>query len=165
MLYPELKGTALDAYNKMVSKLYDKARTELGLEDKNLSFRPLRPEDIGLANPAWSLNCPTVNAWNTVISGISISDARFVGISGVFHNEAVGEATQVRIKRMGSDIRYWDVTHVRNFDDNIGYADDPVTMDQNTTLTVDIYCTTASTLVDFGFIGAIIEKKGLLVSD
>lgn len=165
MFYRELAGNSLDAYNKMVSKLLDRASKELGLARESLVVRPLRPEDLtGGTTPAWSLNCTSASAWNTVISSVSIADARFVGISGVFHGEATGEATQVLINREASDVRFWDVTPIRSFDTKVGYADDPVTIDQNTTLTVKIYCTTASTLVDFGFFGAVVEKYGILVS-
>lgn len=164
MFYKELSGSALDAYNKMVTKLKDRASKELGLPLGELVVRPLRPEDIGLPNPAWSLNCTDADDWNTVIDGQTIADTRFVGISGVFHAEGAGEATQVKITRESSDVRYWDVTNIRNWDNNTGYADDPVTVDQNTTLSVQIYCTTASTLVNFGFLGAVCEKKGILIS-
>jgi len=163
MFYPELKGNPLEAYNRMVRKLYERASRELGLTPDDLVLRPLRPEDLGLSNPAWSLNCTSANAWNDVIS-TTVADARFIGISGVYHNEGAGEATQVKISREASDVRYWDITPIRAWENKIGYADDVVTLDQNTSVTISIYCTTASTLTDFAFIGAVVEKKGLLIS-
>jgi len=164
MFHLELKGVALDAYNKMVRAMVSKASRELGLGEDGLVIRPLRPEDIGLTAPAWSLNCTSANSWNTVIDSKTIADNRFVGINGVFHAEGAGEATQVKITRKGSVARYWDVTWIRNTQNKIAYADDPIILDQNTTITVEIYCTSASTLTDFGFIGAVVEKRGLLIN-
>ena len=165
MFYKELRGTALEAYNSMVSKLYEKAEKELGLPKENLSFRPLRPEDVRFDDARWYANLTSTLTWTSVIANKEIADARFVGISGVFNAEAWGRIQQIRIKRMGSDIRYWDVSHIPNYQDKIGYADDPVTIDQNTTVTIDIQGVTTSTSTNWGLIGGVVEKKGLLVSD
>ena len=163
MFYPELRGNPLDAYNRMVAKLYDKAKDELGLSEEELVLRPLRPEDIGLTIPVWKFTDMSANAWGKVIDNKAIADARFVGICGIFHNETYDKVSQIRIKRMASDVRYWDPMPVLKFEHQTGWADDPVTVDQNTTITVEMYTRTTSTMYEFAFMGAVVEKKGLLV--
>jgi len=163
MFHVELKGVALDAYNRMVREMISKATRELGLGADGLVIRPLRPEDLGLPAPAWSFNLTAPNSWNTAVN-TTIADNRFVGINGIFHNEALGRATQVKITRKGSETRYWDVTWIRDTQNKIAFADDPVIFDQNTSVKIEIYCTTASTLTDFGFLGAVVEKRGMLIN-
>jgi len=162
--YKELTGVALEAYKEAVRTLRERAKRELGVGDDGIVVRPLRPDDLGLTGK-WEF---TINAsgWNEVID-TTIEDNRFVCILGVFNAEDVGNCEQVKITREGSDARYWDVSPVRNFQDKIGYVDDPVTIDQNKSIKVSIYADPASTpatLTKFGFVGVVVERRGLLIN-
>lgn len=167
-LYPELKGVSLEAYNRMIDKLKLKASTEGKLSEAEMIVRPwLRPEDIGFTNPEWYWNMSSASgsAWSTSdISSKTIADNRFVGISGVFDTGA-GVIHAIRIAREGATAREWDVAPVRNYLHKAAFADDPVTIDQNTTITISLYMAAASTINNtFGLIGAVVEKRGLLIN-
>ena len=163
VFYSELRGVALDAYNRMVKVLLEKAQKELRLDADGLVVRPLRPEDIGSSKTYFSVST-TADTWTNVVSTYKVADNRFVGINGFYNGEGVGEITQVKIVRASSEARYWNVIPIRNFENKTGYADDPVTIGQNTTITISVNCSTASTITDFDFIGAVVEKKGLLIN-
>jgi len=167
--YPELKGAPLQAYRDMVNDMYARAMDELGLSRNELVMRPLKPTDLGpdisTVNNEWRFGFSGGNtAWSDIVPDRTIADNRFVGISGVYHAEAITAVSQVKIKRMGSDVRYWHVHPITQFVHKVGYADDPVIIDQNTTITISAWSRTASTTVDFGFIGAVVERKGLLIT-
>jgi len=161
--YPELKGPSLEAYKNMVNVLRTRAMKELNLAAEDVVIRPLRFEDIGGANPEWTFNCTAADAWNTVVD-TTIDDNRFVGICGVYHNEALTDIHQIKITRKGTTARFWDVIDIRNWQHKTGWSDEPVTIDQNTKLTIEFWVTAASTLTDFKFIGAVAEKRGILIS-
>lgn len=162
--YPEFKGIALMAYNEMVEEMFRKAEVELKLNRTELVLRPIRPEDVGLTTPEWYfLFNGGSAAWNTIIS-VTIADNRYVGLNGVYHNEAITDASQVKVTRAGSVIRYWPTHQITQWKHLTGWVDDPFIVGQNTILTIEAWSRTASTTVDFGFIGAVVEKKGLLIN-
>jgi len=165
MYYKKLEGPALEAYRAMVAKLKEKAMKELKLGPDEIVIRPLRPEDIGLSTPEWTFNLSSSGAWNTVIDNKTISDNRFVGINGVLVEES-GEmaGTQVKITRMGQDVRYWQIQGANMTEDSTLYFDDPVTIDQNTTLTVQIYARSTDSDFQLCFLGAVAEKRGVLIA-
>lgn len=169
--YPTLEGPALDAYRKMVSSLVAKASTELNLGMDELVVRDLRPEDIGASSADfyWGLDAA---AWSTPISAQTIADNRFVGINGVAlfgyrDQTSVGGSavvSQIRVTRKGSVARYWVTKPVNSFENKVGYCDDPVTVDQNTTITVELWSRLAATVSNFTLLGAVVEKRGILIS-
>lgn len=166
--YKELKGPALDAYRKMVSSLMSKAKSELGLSQNELVLRGLRPEDIGASSPDFYFGLDSA-AWSTLISSQTVNDNRFVGINGVVigPETALGGTSmvsQLKITRKGSVARYWNTQPIHGFEGKIGYTDDPVTVDQNTTLTVDAWARTAGSIENFSLLGAVVEKRGLLIN-
>lgn len=171
MFYPELTGDALAAYNEMRNKLVQKAARELlGISwvpgmpiPEQLVVRPLRPEDLGLTNPEWYF-ASISTGWNNLVDSKTIADNRFVGIYGVYLNEDAGELEELKITREGTDTRYWPIAQIRYFESDTGYADDPVTIDQNTTVTIQGYVASASTITGFALLGLVAEKKGLLIN-
>jgi len=171
MFYKELVGPALEAYRAMVSELKRKAMTELGLPETEIVVRPLRPDDIGPTNSGATqvyTYGQTATTWDTVIDGNTISDNRFVGINGVWIAGTVASdhspIAQIKIKRKGSVARYWYVEPIWNWENKTGYTDEPVILDQNTTVTVENWGRTAGSIVEWGFIGAVAEKRGLLIN-
>jgi hypothetical protein len=162
--YPEFKGVPLDAYNKMVGILETKAMTSLATGRDGIVVRQLRPEDTGLTTKYWpSLSIGTADTFIPYIDA-TVANNRFIGINGFMNGESAGEITQIKITRKGSDARYWSVDEIRNWQHKTGWVDDPVTVDENTRLTVSIAARVTSTVSDLAFIGAVAERKGLLVS-
>lgn len=164
MFYPELKGVALNAYNKMVEKLKFRAMKELGLGQDQLVLRPLRADDLGFSNPEWYFNPMVATSWNAIISSVTIADNRFIGIYGVYNNEDAGDASQIKVTRAGADTRYWHIQQIEGWQSNVGFADDPFTIDQNTIANIQLYARAASTLTEFQLLGVVVEKKGLLIN-
>lgn len=169
--YTELKGPALEAYHRMKEVLIDKAMKELNLPRSMLIIRQLRSpdmtgSDISATDEQFRYGFNGGNsAFSTITNSTNtIADNRFIGINAVFNNEAITDALQVRIDREGTTTRFWQTKPIRHYRNIMGWVDDPVTVDQNTVLTVQAYSQTATTTTDFGFMGVVVEKKGLLVA-
>jgi hypothetical protein len=174
--YPELKGPALEAHRAMVSLLKRKAMDELQLTEDQIVVRDLRPEDYGSSSADLYYDITQAATWNTVINAQTIADNRWIGVSGFFCGAGTAASsagalgpntilTQIRVTRKGSLARYWWVQPVINWADHTGYVDDPFTADPNTTLTLETYDRfNSASHSNWGFIGAVIEKKGVLVS-
>lgn len=166
VFYDKFEGVALSAYNQGIDKLKSKMSREIGLAVDGGIIRPVRPEDLGSSTPWWSLNQVAANTW-TVFTGAStyvMADNTFVLINGVYFNGASGSLHQVRITREQSVTRYWVVSPLRGFVSRTGWADDPWTVDQNTVFTMEGICSSISTLTDFDLIGAVAEKRGILIN-
>jgi len=164
--YTELSGNALLAWKQGSDKIKAKAAGELGLTTDGLIVRQLRPEDLGSTYPWWELAFAATNTW-TAFTGCTtdtIADNRFIYVGGFYHGEGAGEMSQVRITREQSTTRYWVTTPLRGFKNHTGWADDGWTVDQNTVITIEGICQTASTTVDTDFLGLVAEKRGLLIN-
>jgi len=162
--YEKLEGAALAAYRQTVATLVAKAQQELKLSRDQIVTRMLRPEDIGLPNAASTFNITSANAWNTIIDEATIGDSRFVSINGILLGESgTSVVTQLKITRSGEDVRYWQIQDVNFLESPIIWFDDPVTIDQNTTLTIKAWALATDSEWRCTFLGAVAEKKGLLV--
>ncbi len=171
--YPQLKGAALVAHQKMVAVLRQRAMKELSLPAASIVLRSIRPQDVGLSTAVWSFSITSTTLYNTIINDFTILDNRFVGINGVFYDPAtalVGTTTelisQLRITRMGALKREWNIQEISSQDDKVEYVDDPIVVDQNTTLKVEAFNATTSTDPnhEIGFKGMVAEKRGLLIA-
>jgi len=160
-----LKGNALLAYRDLVNKLVAKALKETGLPRSEIVVRPMRPDDLGRTNPEWYFDTEPASAaaWNTLISQYTIADNRWIGIYGVYNNEGASECEELKITREGKVVRYWPIAQIKYFENKTGFADDPITVDQNTKITVELRLRSTSTLTDFSLLGVVVEKKGLLI--
>ncbi|MCD6493900.1 MAG: hypothetical protein J7K36_08950 [Archaeoglobaceae archaeon] len=162
--YEKLEGPALEAYRTTLTKVRSKAMEELKLGPEEIVTRMLRPEDLGLSTPVWTFNISSSDAWNTIIDNATISDNRFVGIYGVLLGESgVSAVTQLKVTRAGEDVRYWQIQDINFLESPQIYFDDPVTVDQNTTITIKAYATATDSDWRCSFLGVVAEKKGLLV--
>lgn len=166
VFYTTFDGVALAAYNAGIDKLKSKSSREIGLAVDGAIIRPVRPEDLGSSTPWWVLNQTATNTWTafTGASTYTVADNRFVLINGVYFNGNSRELHQVRITREQSVTRYWVVTPIRGFISRTGYGDDPWTVDQNTVFTMEGICSSVSTLFEFDLIGAVAEKRGILIN-
>lgn len=168
--YSELKGTPLDARNKCCNEVLRRAQEQLGLPREEIILRPLRPEDIGFTTPKFKSSIATTLGWNNLVTTYTIADNRFVCISGMFTEESTPTRIHhIRITRAGSVSREWNVQRISVQDDKQMFVDDPIIIDQNTQLTVASYnglltTTGANTWEEFGFIGCVAEKRGMLIN-
>lgn len=168
--YPELKGIALDATNKCCTELLRRAQEQLGLPREEIILRSLRPEDIGYAQAKFKNSLTTTLGWNNLVNTYTIADNRFVCITGVFTEESTPTRVhQLKINRAGSDARIWNVQRIALQDDNEMHVDDPIIIDQNTQMTIAGYnglltTTGSNTWEEFGFIGCVAEKRGMLIN-
>jgi hypothetical protein len=145
-------------------------------------IRPLRPDDfqghVSTSTSDWHYGITAVT-WDEVISSQTVADNRFIGINGIStggntvaaglleisnrHRDLVPLA-QVRITHKGNLSRYWYVEPINNWENYAGYCDDPVIIDQNSLVTVETWGRTASSLTNWGLLGAVAEKRGLLIN-
>jgi hypothetical protein len=183
MWFKDLEGPALEAYRNMVAELKRRAMQELNLPENDIVVRPLRPNDCVNLNSGstsdWMLG-QTAVSWEPVVDGKTIADNTFIGINGIM----VGASTvggivttagqqikgkypilaQVRVTAKGNLKRYWYVEPINNWENFTGWCDDPVIADQNTVLTVETWGRTAGSITNWGLIGAVAEKRGLLIN-
>ncbi len=172
--FHELKGLPLDAYNKCCNEILRRAQEQLGLPREEIILRSLRPEDVGWnplgVKPKFRVDIKTTLGWNNLVATYTIVDNRFVCISGVFTEESTDvRIHQIKINRAGSDARIWNVQRVAVQDDKQMHVDDPIIIDQNTQLTITGYnglLTTngSNTWEEFGFIGCVAEKRGMIIN-
>lgn len=181
--YPALEGPALDAYRKMVTNLKARAQKELNLTEDEIVVRQLRPADLyagDASTPDYNIGL-TTTTWTNIVNAQTIADNRFVGINGfMVRNSGTAPVLgagilaitawtpaveQVRITRKGSVARYYVVKAIPVFESQIGYTDEPVTIDQNTTVTIEGLARLGSSIsTTFDILGAVVEKKGLLIN-
>ena len=102
----------------------------------------------------------------TLINNQTISDNRFVSINGICYPQSTPLIDWVRITRSGSVARLWPIEHIPHQDDNTMWVDDPITVDQNTTITIAGYndTTTTSPIENLIFIGLVVEKRGMILN-
>lgn len=168
--YGDLKGTPLDARNKCCNEVQRRAQNQLGLPREEIILRPLRSVDIGYSTDKFKSSITTTLGWNNLVTTYTVADNRFVCISGMFTEESTPTRIHhVRITRAGSVSREWNVQRVSLQDDNQMFVDDPIIIDQNTQLSIEAYnglltTTSANTWEEFGFIGCVAEKRGMLIN-
>ncbi len=163
--YHELKGTPLDAYNKCCNEILSRAQVQLGLPREEIILRDLRSDDVGVTGK-WKFSVTNTAGWNNLVNTYTIADNRFICISGIFTEESTPAVHSIRITRAGSVARWWNVQRVGLQDDNELHVDDPIIVDQNTTVTIEGYnaLTTTTTAEEIGFIGCVAEKRGLVIN-
>ena len=160
MLYPKLEGPTLEAYNAATQIIKQRAMKELNLPSEMVIIRPMRPDDLGLT-AEWTWATGTSAAWATYINAATCADNRFMAIYGA--SDATSYASQLKVTRGGSDARIWNIQAINNFINNIGYFDDPVTLDQNTSVTIQGYATTSGT-TKLILLGVVAERRGIVIN-
>ena len=163
--YHELKGTPLDAYNRCCNEILSRAQMQLGVPREEIILRDLRSDDLGVTGK-WSFTVTSTCGWNNLINTQTIADNRFICISGIFTEESAPVVHSIKITRAGSVARWWNVQRVGLQDDNELHIDDPIIVDQNTTVTIEGYngLTTTAVHEQIGFIGCVAEKRGLVIN-
>jgi len=144
----------------------DITQTEVfGIIKQYIDLRPLRAQDIFGSEDTYTW-CKTMAsaAKTTIVNNVQNISNRWYYINGVYNNEAIGELTELFIKRAGQDARDWPVEPLRNWEYKTGYADDPVIVEENQRITVQGYASSASTICDWNLLGEVAEKKGLTIN-
>lgn len=168
--YSELKGTPLDARNKCCNEVLRRAQEQLGLPREEIILRPLRSIDIGFSTDKFKSSIATTLGWNNLVYTYTMVDNRFVCIAGVFTEESTPVRVHaIRITRAGSVSREWNVQRVAMQQNKQLFVDDPIIIDQNTQLTIAAYnglltTTGTNTWEEFGFLGCVAEKRGMLIN-
>jgi len=163
--YFQLAGTqAESAMEQMIAQLKSKAKQSLKTtSDDDIIVRPLRPEDVGLSTPEWTFNIASANAWNLNQLNTTIADNRWIGINGILYAMSSTQAvTQLKVKRAGQNKRYWQVQGINFLENASIFFSDPVIIEENTNLTVDMYAIATGSTEKIIFLGAVVEKKGIL---
>lgn len=164
--YQELRGRSLDAFAKTEDKLLAKASAQLGLIREDLIVRPLLPSDLYSSLNSWNFAVTTTSSSSTLINNQTIADNRFCSINGICYPESTPLFDRVKITRSGSVARIWPIEHIPPQDDQTMWVDDPITIDQNTTITIEAYNDTTSTnpLENLIFLGLVVEKRGMVLA-
>lgn len=153
-----LVGQTMDAYKAGVAELKRRAMRELGLPESEIIVRDLRPEDIGLSTPQWTIT-PTADVWNDYVS-TSVADQRFLLINGV--HKVTAYVSQLRITREGKTSAIWNIQANPSLRDCTTFFE-PVIIDQNTLIRIEAYGITASA-EKLALLGAVCEPRGLVVN-
>ncbi len=163
--YGDLRGVPLDAYNKCCNELLRRAQQQLGLPREEIILRDLRSDDLGTTGK-WKHSITTTNAWTTIFDAKTIDDNRFICISGMFTEMTAPVIHTIKITRAGSVARWWNVQRVGLQDDKEVHVDDPIIVDQNQTVTIEAWngYTTTNPAEEFGFLGCVAEKRGLVIN-
>ncbi|KKM97077.1 hypothetical protein LCGC14_1171680 [marine sediment metagenome] len=166
MLYQHFKGVPFDAYVALVNKLKKQALEEMGLPEDEIVVRPLRPEDVGFANPVYTstIAAGSTAAYSNFINTYTIADNRYIGIFGVGYDNSENNVTALRFTREGKTARIWSIQQVADFEDKVGYGDDPITVEQNTQITIEKYSITTTDSDTTSLVGVVVEKRGLLIN-
>lgn len=163
--YRDLKGVPLDAYNKCCNLILERAQLQLGLPREEIILRDLRYDDLGTTGK-WKFDIDTATAWHTLIDAYAIADNRFICISGMFTEMDDPVIHAIKITRAGSVARWWNVQRVGLQDSHEVHVDDPIVVDQNQTITIEAWngLSTTSEIEEFGFLGCVAEKRGLVIN-
>lgn len=164
MLYPHFKGVPFNAYVSLVNKLKEQAMSEMGLPESEIVVRQMRPEDIGFSNPFFASTISAGDAWRNMINTYTIADNRYVGIFGVSFDTNENSVNALRFTREGRTARIWSIQQVADFEDKTGYADDPISIEQNTQITIEEYPTTTTDFDATTLLGVVVERRGLLIN-
>ncbi len=165
--FNKLRGLPLDAYNKCCNEILSRAQVQLGLPREEIILRDLRSDDLGeVGKWAFTMAKAQTIGWTSIIDSKEIADNRFICISGMFTEESAPVIHTIKITRAGSVARWWNVQRVGLQEDNELHVDDPIIVDQNTTITIEAYNHSTTTNLDeeFGFIGCVAEKRGMLIN-
>ena len=142
-------------------KLKQMALKQLNVPESELVVRSLRPEDIGLSGSAFNFPITTANAWNNIVSS-TMGDNRFIAITGVVYTGSI--ITQLRIVAGGATREIWNVQAIPSME-TPRYVDlTPTAIQQNQSLSIDVYANNASAGESLIFEGIVVEKRGLIVA-
>lgn len=162
-IYLKLEGPPLDAQKKMIENLKRRAMKMLNLPASEIVMRALRPTDLDLSTPEWSFNI-TSGQWNTMVN-ITVADNRFIGINGIVYLETSSQSiSELKITRMGKVAKYLNIEGIILCENPYQFIDDPVIVDQNTNITIEGYGIGTNATEKMGFLGAVAEKRGLLIN-
>ncbi len=161
VLFTKPNETTRRAEQEMLNKIWDKGKDQLNLPESDLIHRSLRPEDIGYTDPVYIATIAST-AWQNLVNTYSIADNRFVGINGVNYNTT--SISAVQFDREGKTARIWSIQQIMDSEDKIAFADDPITIEQNTLFTLKAYFISTSDSSKVTFVGRVVEPRGLLVN-
>lgn len=140
-------------------QLISMAMQQTGLSEESLTIRSLLPSDIGLTT--WSMNLSVANAWNTAVNTTVASD-RFVAITGVSYAGSAAES--VRVTGGGSRLAEFSIERVPGITTTHHIDINPVIIQQNQNITIDVYASTISATDNVILEGITVEPRGRLLA-
>lgn len=160
--FTKFEGTPLAIVNEASKHLVALAQRELKIPFEGLTVRTLRPQDLGLANPNWTFNLSS-SGENTAAVDVTVADQRYIMIYGIkYGGSAVPVTTRVQIVNGGQTARDWNVQAVQLTEDSQLIFTDPVITKQNQTLSMNIFTDATNSAERIGFLGVVVEKKGMV---
>ena len=164
--YQTLRGPALNAHLRAQQKALSIAEPLLGGRSA-LTVRSLRPEDLNSSLNSWNFSVTATSSSSNLINNQSISNNRWPWINGISYPDSTPLIDQVTITGKGETLRVWNIEDIPNFQDNVGYFDDPVLLHPNTNVTVAGYngTTSTSTAVNLILLGGVVEQKGQVTAN
>lgn len=165
-MYPELSDDAEAAAKAGRRELLRRASEKLGADE--VILHTLRPEDVGAANAAGygTVNITTGNSFTDAVAsgGNTIANNRWLLIYGFANNEAVREIDLVRINRGQSTARKWNVRSLSMYQNNAGWSNQPVIVNDNTNVTLSFAAASTNTAADFAFLGEVADRRGSAIN-
>lgn len=146
-------------------QLQGQAQRELGhsldLQPSEITTRSLRPEDLGLSPSNDGEFTFSLSSGDNEVINSSGFDRRFIVISGVRFGQAnTPVSVQVKIKKGGSDVRFWNLQGAILNADSALYFEDPILIRQRESLVVTVSANGVNTAEKLIFLGSVIEKAG-----
>lgn len=142
----------------VTAELLERASKQLNIPKSELVVRSLTPEDLGMGTKAFGFDVG-VGA-NTIVNS-TIADNRFIAIAGVAY--AGTAIDQVDINAGGSARAVFNLMPVFVKQTPIAYTPEPVIIEQNQGLTITAHANAVSTNESLGFLGVVVEKRGLVI--
>jgi len=157
-----LKGYSLQAVQKALDMISDKARTTLG---GDFELRDMRPQDLTFTNATFSFSLTATSSYHTIVNNGTIGNNRWIAIYGVRTNETAELITGLKITSGGALKMDRNIEWVSGTQDKSLYFD-PVIVEQNTLVKIEGYNkgTTTDTGYVLAFLGIVAEKKGQVLA-
>lgn len=154
----------MEALRKSVNDIKEKAMSSMGVKMDGVTYRQLRPDDIGAPSNSSTFNISAAG-WNTLVNNQQIANNRWVSIHGVLVAESgTSVVSMLRITKEGKVVRYWNVQDINFLQSPVIYFDDPITVEQNAGLTIEAFGMATDSEWRCNFLGNVAERKGMLTA-
>ena len=129
------------------------------LDIKQVSVRPLRPRDLGLAQDEWSFNIGTANTEVTIID-TTLDDKTIVAIWAIFNKTLEPKVNEVLFGTGAGDIEDVYLEDLYVYESPVGVLRRPLIFQPGTRVVIKAVASTAPVVEQLGFIGVVVEPTG-----
>ncbi len=158
----QLKGYALQAVQKALQMISQKAQTTLG---SDFELRDMRPQDLTFTNPTFSFSLTATSSYHAIVDDGTIGNNRWIAIYGLRTNQTAELISGLKVTAGGALKMDRNIEWVSATQDKSLYFD-PVIVEQNTLIKIEGYNvgTTTDTGYVLVFLGIVAEKKGQVLA-